>query len=73
MTEKKGFTTGIRTVKMEPETAKIIWVRVCRACKAEFRTDDPKKWVCDGCLKTYEFELGGLRLVKRVEDGVKSD
>lgn len=67
MTEMKNYTTGVQTVKMKPEFAKIIWVRNCRSCKSEFKTDDPKRWTCDACTKTYGFELSGLALAKKEE------
>ena len=69
MTE--DFTTGVQTIAMKPESARIIWVRVCRGCQREFKTDDPKRWSCAACTKSYEFDVESLSLAKK--DGEKVD
>lgn len=66
MTER-DFTTGIQTIKMKPERVTVIWKRNCRSCGTEFKTDDKNQWVCDRCIKTYEFTLGRLDLAKKAE------
>lgn len=54
MTEDKDFTTGVQTVAMEPETARIIWVKKCADCDREFKSTHHNQEVCNGCIKRYK-------------------